>query len=197
MAGRTRKQNPAAPQAAPQVSPAPVETPAPEPNAEPVAQPAVEPEGASEAASRASAAPAETPAPVAPSAGDAKAEILGRAHRALSEGIDALDEVARSGAFLAASPAEQAIVAAAEQGFRAIRAAFEGAQTALAEATSFLRYEGLERRSFTLVKDVLLDGTNYGPLGENPAPLTQGQHAQLKAAQAVEGEWDDGEAADG
>jgi len=175
---------------------APSPAPSPAPASEPAVEPATAEIDAATGAEDAIAAAVVSGEPIQEDAGDVRYRVLGRAHSAIHDALDALDEVARSGAFAAATPAEQVIVATAQRGFDAIRKAMADTEEAIGVAVSTLRYEGLERRAFVLVKDVLLDGTAYGPSAEEPekpAPLTEDQHAELLAAEAIETAWDDGD----
>jgi hypothetical protein len=203
MARGTRKAAAAAPSPAekPAADPAPAtieaaplaSSPAENPATDPAADaPIVEP--VADAVSVAASAEAVAVAVAEEDHGaDARMRLLGRAHDALHDALDALHDVARAGGFVAGTAAEQALAAAAERGFNAVRKALDDARDDIGIAVSMLRYEGRERRSFELVKDVLLDGTYYGPSHEaKVAPLTEGQHAELKAVEALGSDWADG-----
>jgi hypothetical protein len=72
------------------------------------------------------------------------------------------------------------------------------AETTDEAAARQLVYQDQERRSFEALRDVLLDGTYYGPSHElKRAPLTEAQHGILNAIGVVASEWGDGDRLEG
>lgn len=116
-----------------------------------------------------------------------------RLQLAVQESLDAMDEFARGTAFIITNPVDASLVEAARLGFDAVRKAMADAQEAIGKAAEMVRYQDLERREFALIKDVELDGARFGPSYDlRHAPLTEAQHAELKAVCAVVDAWDEG-----
>jgi len=115
-------------------------------------------------------------------------------HEAVTTAINKLQTLATFYQLSAITPAERALASIATAGVVAIQDAFRNTDAQLRTAIGLQEYEGQPRRTFPLLKDVLLDNEPYGPGAERKsAPLTEAQHAELKAAGAVTGAWEDGE----
>lgn len=176
-----------------------VETPATE--QAPVVAPVVEQVAVQAASAETSAPVAAQPVTIEEAAAAIDAELSAPAQRAaleafrlaqmaLRDALDALDDLALQTVHVGGR--EQALVDVGLEGAEAVRAVLRVVDERMSEVGAAFQYGGEPRRLFAPLKDVLHDGESYSPDGDRLLPLTEGQFAELKAASAVEGEWDDG-----